>query len=144
MWQRSIWAWRLIRALIIGVIIVCGLLLRRFGYDLDLSFFTVKYGGSVLWGGMVFFIVVFAAGPRRILLSALIALVIAVCVEFSRLYHTPHLDAFRLTLAGKLLLGRVFSLWNIFAYAMGIGLAVVVEICVSRLTTIKVEAVGRK
>lgn len=143
MTERSIWQWRLIRIAIVVVTIACGLLLRRFGYDLGLSFFMVKYGGSVLWGAMVFFIMVCAAGPRRIPIAALVAMVIAICVEFSRLYHTPQLDAFRLTLAGKLLLGRVFSLWNIFAYAMGIGLAVVVEICVSRLTTIKVELPGR-
>jgi hypothetical protein len=58
---------------------------------------------------------------------AAIALAIAVSVEFSRLYQTPALDEFRLTLAGKLLLGRVFSLWNIVAYAAGIGLGMAIE-----------------
>ena len=58
---------------------------------------------------------------------AFAAFLIALIVEFSRLYHTPELDAFRLTTAGKLLLGRVFSLWNIAAYAFGIGTAAFVE-----------------
>jgi hypothetical protein len=48
------------------------------------------------------------------------ALAIAVCVELVRLVHTPWLDALRLTTAGALLLGRIFSVWNMVAYAAGI------------------------
>lgn len=53
-----------------------------------------------------------------------IAVAIAVVVEFSRLVHTPWLDAFRLTTAGALLLGRIFSLWNLVAYVAGIVVGV--------------------
>jgi hypothetical protein len=53
---------------------------------------------------------------------AAIALTVAVCVELSRLVHAPWLDAFRLTIAGALLLGRIFSPWDIVAYAVGIAL----------------------
>jgi Protein of unknown function (DUF2809) len=52
----------------------------------------------------------------------LISALIAVCVELFRLLHTPWLDAFRLTLAGALLLGRIFSLWDMLAYGVGIVL----------------------
>jgi hypothetical protein len=38
--------------------------------------------------------------------------------------HPGSTDEFRLTLAGALLLGRIFSVWNILAYAAGILLAV--------------------
>jgi hypothetical protein len=71
---------------------------------------------------MVFLMVAIVARdqPRRNV--ALIAMAIAVCVELFRLVHTPWLDEFRLTLAGALLLGRVFSLWNMVAYGAGIGL----------------------
>jgi hypothetical protein len=41
---------------------------------------------------------------------------VAGLVESVRLYHSPGLDAFRLTLAGVLLLGRVFSWWHLVAY----------------------------
>jgi predicted membrane protein len=58
---------------------------------------------------------------------AAIAMVIAVVAEFSRLVHTPWLDAFRLTTAGALLLGRIFSLWNLAAYAIGIGVGVAID-----------------
>jgi hypothetical protein len=64
---------------------------------------------------------------------ATLALLLAVAVEFSRLYHTPEMDAFRLTFAGRLLLGRVFSLWNIVSYAVGISAAAALEGLVIRV-----------
>jgi hypothetical protein len=83
----------------------------------------VKYGGSMLWGAMVFFLVAIAAPGSSRPNIALISILVAVCVELFRLVHTPWLDEFRLTLAGTLLLGRIFSPWDIMAYAAGIGLA---------------------
>jgi hypothetical protein len=58
---------------------------------------------------------------------------IAAAVEFSRLYHTPHLDAFRLSLPGALLLGRIFSLWNLLAYVCGILLGTALDSAVEKL-----------
>ena len=105
-------------------IIIIGLALRRFGFDLGLPAMIVKYGGSILWGAMVFFLIAIAA-PRdsRKRIVALISIVIAIGVELLRLVHTPLLDEFRLTPAGALLLGRIFSLRDILAYGAGIGLA---------------------
>ncbi|MBB3459704.1 hypothetical protein FHT92_000282 [Rhizobium sp. BK377] len=107
--------------------IVSGLTLRRFGYSIDLPFVVVKYGGSLLWGSMLYFLLAFAVGGLSARIRpagiAIIAFAIAICVELFRLYHTPWLDAFRLTTAGALLLGRIFSLWNIVAYAFGIAAA---------------------
>jgi hypothetical protein len=102
------------------LIIVCGLALRGFGRGLGLSPAVVKYGGSVLWGTMVFFLVAIPASGRSRQQIAWIAASIAICVELSRLIHNPWLDDFRLTTAGALLLGRVFSPWNLVAYASGI------------------------
>jgi predicted membrane protein len=69
---------------------------------------------------MVYLIVAALAPRASTARVAAIALVVAVLVEFFRLYHTPWLDDFRLTLAGQLLIGRVFSPWNVVAYAAGI------------------------
>ncbi|MEF0939044.1 ribosomal maturation YjgA family protein [Rhizobium sp. BR 362] len=107
--------------------IACGLALRRFGYAAHLSFQIVKYGGSILWGGMVYWLLAAAfARARRFTITAA-ALIVAVLVELFRLWHTPALDAFRLTTAGALLLGRVFSPWNILAYATGIAVALALD-----------------
>jgi len=78
----------------------------------------------MLWGTMVFFLVAIAAAKLPRPRIVLIASVIAIGVELFRLVHFPWLDAFRLTLPGALLLGRVFSVWNMVAYGAGIGLGV--------------------
>jgi Protein of unknown function (DUF2809) len=108
-------------------VIVLGLALRFFGREVGLPAGIVKYGGSVLWATMVLFLVA-ALCPRRSRPHlALIAMAIAVGVEMIRLVHAPWLDDFRLTLAGALLLGRIFSLWNLVAYAAGIALGVAID-----------------
>ena len=114
----------IIRASLCLVIIVSGLALRGFGFSLGLSAFIVKYGGSLLWAAMVFFLIAMAASHASRLNVALISAAIAVGVELFRLVHAPWLDAFRLTLPGALLLGRIFSAWNMLAYGVGIVLAI--------------------
>jgi len=110
----------LMRAVLALVVIACGLSLRWYGFPLGLPAFVVKYGGSLLWATMVLLLVgVLLPRLTRAQLAA-IAMAIAVVVEFSRLVHTPWLDAFRLTITGALLLGRIFSPWNLVAYAIGI------------------------
>lgn len=106
-------------------VIIAGLLLRVKGYQFGLPFFFVKYGGSILWGAMVYGLtaMVLVAFRRSLVAS----LAVAIAVELSRLIHTPELDAFRLTMAGALLLGRIFSPWNIVAYCLGIVIASVLD-----------------
>ncbi|WP_018323249.1 DUF2809 domain-containing protein [Bradyrhizobium sp. WSM2793] len=117
----------LIRAALALAVIVCGLSLRWYGFPLGLPAFVVKYGGSLLWATMVFLLVgVLLPRLTRTQIAAT-AVIIAVVVEFSRLVHTPWLDAFRLTTAGALLLGRIFSLWNLVAYAAGIAFGVWID-----------------
>jgi len=114
----------LVRAALALVVIAGGLSLRWYGFPLGLPAFVVKYGGSLLWATMVFLLIgVLLPRLTRAQLAA-IAMAIAIVVEFSRLVHTPWLDAFRLSTAGALLLGRIFSLWNLVAYAAGIGFGV--------------------
>jgi hypothetical protein len=113
----------IIRAGLCLLIIVSGLALRGFGFNWGLSAFVVKYGGSLLWAAMVFFLAAMAASNASRLSIALISAAIAVGVELFRLIHAPWLDAFRLTLPGALLLGRIFSPWNMLAYGIGIALA---------------------
>jgi hypothetical protein len=108
-------------------IIVAGLVLRHFGLGLGIPASIVKYGGSMLWGAMVFFLVAIAGPSLPTVHSGSVSAVIAVTVELFRLVHTPWLDGFRLTLTGALLLGRIFSMWDILAYAAGIWLAMALD-----------------
>jgi hypothetical protein len=93
-----------------------------------LPWFAWKYGGSALWATLVFFLIAFVAPRRdwRIILAA--ACLVSVGVEFSRLIDVGWLNAFRATLAGKLTLGAVFSLWNLPAYFVGAAAGAIVDI----------------
>jgi hypothetical protein len=86
-----------------------------------------KYGGSMLWAIMVYWIAALLLPRWPPLHLALCAALIAAAVELFRLIHAPALDAFRLTLAGRLLLGRVFSLFDIAAYWLAILFTAVVD-----------------
>jgi hypothetical protein len=108
-------------------IIVCGLAIRRYGLGLGLPPFVVKYGGSLLWGMMVFFLAAIAARGQSRWSIAVISASVAVCVELFRSVHYPWLDDFRITTAGALLLGRVFSPWNMLAYGFGIALGILLD-----------------
>ena len=114
-------------------IVAAGLALRGLGLGLGLPASIVKYGGSVPWGTMVFFLVAIAGSKLSRPTIASIAAVIAVGVELFRLVHTPWLDSFRLTLAGALLLGRIFSQWDMLAYGVGIGLGALLDRFVAKL-----------
>jgi hypothetical protein len=115
------------RACLCLCITVCGLALRGYGPGLGLGAFVVKYGGSMLWGAMLSFLVALAASNLSRQSIALVSILIAICVELFRLVHAPWLDQFRLTLPGALLLGRIFSAWNLLAYGVGIGLAILLD-----------------
>ncbi|WP_424629231.1 DUF2809 domain-containing protein [Bradyrhizobium sp. SYSU BS000235] len=91
-----------------------------------------KYLGSALWGGMVYCLLASLApktSPSRI---AIVAAVIAAGVEFSQLWHTDALDAFRATRIGVLLIGRFFSWWDIVAYSAGIIAIAALDACALR------------
>ena len=124
---RTLGAATIRRACLCLSIIVCGLALRKFGLGLGLPSVFVKYGGSMLWGTMVFFLVAIAAPGQSRWRMALISASLAICVELFRLVHTPWLDDFRLTTCGALLLGRVYSPWNMLAYGVGIMLGMTLD-----------------
>ena len=89
---------------------------------LHLPWFLYKYGGSMLWAVALYWLLAAILPRLTATRIALIAAVAAAAVEFSRLWHTPGFDAFRVTIAGKLLLGRFFSLKNIASYWLAIAL----------------------
>jgi hypothetical protein len=87
---------------------------------LHLPWFAYKYGGSALWAIALYGLLAVILPRLKPLSLALLAATLATFIECSRLVHLPALDAFRLTLAGKLLLGRIFSFKNIAAYLLAI------------------------
>ena len=110
---------------LIAVTIAAGLTLRL--VPLGLPYVVVKYGGSMLWALMIYWLVSSIRGRWSLMHSALVAGAVALAVELFKLYSAPSLDALRLTLAGTLLLGKVFSAWNLIAYAFAIAAAALAD-----------------
>jgi carbon starvation protein CstA len=108
-------------ALIVATVIA-GLVIRF--VPIGLPPFIVKYGGSTLWALMVYWIVSTFLPSWRLFRVALFTGALTAAIEFFKLYHSPTLDAFRLTLPGILLLGRSFSVWDIIAYWLAISIGV--------------------
>lgn len=105
--------------------IVAGLVLRR--VPLGLPFVLVKFGGSMLWAAMAYWIVAAIRPAASSGSIAVNAALFAIAVEFFKLYRAPLLDAFRRNPMGALLLGRYFSWWDIAFYLAAIALAATVD-----------------
>ena len=103
------------------ITVMAGLAVRM--APLGLPAVVVKYGGSMMWAVMIYWIASTALLQWRLPVVGLVAGAIATGVEFFKLYHSPGMDAFRLTLPGMILLGRFFSVRDIVAYWVAIGLA---------------------
>jgi Protein of unknown function (DUF2809) len=110
---------------LIGGTIAAGLTLRL--VDLGLPYVVTKYGGSMLWALMIHWIISSIRGRWSPIPNALVSSAVALGVELFKLYRAPLLDAFRLTLPGTLLLGSVFSVWNLIAYAFAIGVGTLAD-----------------
>lgn len=103
----------------------------RFGH-LGLPALVVKYGGSALWAVMIYWIVSSFLSSWPVGRAAVIAAILATLVEFFKLVHESGIDAFRHTLAGALLLGRVFSVWDIAVYWAAIATGAILDLRLRR------------
>lgn len=107
----------LLLACILAVIIL-GLASRR--YPILFPELLGKYPGDALWSMMVYFgwaLFKPSAPPYRI---AIFTLVTSCLIEVSQLIQTPWLNIIRHTTLGYLVLGTVFSWYDIFSYAVGV------------------------
>ncbi len=116
---------RTLAAALLIAAVAAGLLWRN--APLHLPFVLWKYGGSALWAIAVYWLLATLFPQLRPVTLAILAGLIALAVEFSRLIPYAPLDAFRLTLPGKLLLGRIFSVRNIAAYWVAIAVSAVLD-----------------
>ena len=95
--------------------------------SLGLPWFLYKYLGSVLWAIALYWFLAALFPKLRPQAIATIAILIATLLELSRLIPIAPIDAFRLTFAGKILLGRYFSIKNIVAYLLAIALTAALD-----------------
>jgi hypothetical protein len=92
---------------------------------LHLPWALAKYGGSIFWAEMVYFILRAILPNRRVAIVALIAAVLTGLGECTQLISLPWFDALRDTAIGHLIFGRTFAIEDIVAYWIGILAAAV-------------------
>jgi len=76
---------------------------------------------------MVYWIARLIAPASPKLRAAAITIAICFAIEFLKLWHEPHLDAFRQTMPGKLILGSGFHTLNLVCYVMGAGVGLLID-----------------
>jgi hypothetical protein len=116
---------RIIYFVLIGVIIVLGLLSRRFT-------FIPLCAGDVLWATMIYFIFRFFLLNATIPKITLISLILSYSIEFSQLYKATWIDNLRHTFAGRMILGETFSWGDLLSYTAGIMIAIVIDVAIRR------------
>src|SRR5277367_5856671 len=94
---------------------------------LHLPWFLYKYLGSTLWATALYWFLATLLPKLRPQTLATLAILIATLVELTRLIPIPPVDAFRLTLPGRILLGRYFSIKNVAAYILAITLTATLD-----------------
>jgi Protein of unknown function (DUF2809) len=112
-------------ALLLVITIPIGLAVRLL--PLGLPWFLYKYLGSLLWAVALYWFLAALLPRLRSRTVAALAILIAIILELSRLIPIAPIDAFRLTFAGKILLGRFFSIKNIAAYLLAIVLTATLD-----------------
>jgi hypothetical protein len=115
---------------LIVITMIAGLAIRFAHLGLPAS--IVKYGGSALWAMMIYWIASSILPSWRAMHVALFSGGLATSIEFLKLYHAPDLDGFRHTLAGQLILGRVFSFKDIAVYWIAIAIAAGLDLSLRR------------
>ncbi len=76
---------------------------------------------------MIFMLCRFILKGTKTKIVALMALAFCYLIEISQLYHSNWIDNIRKTTLGGLVLGYVFSWKDLLAYAIGIGIGIIVE-----------------
>ena len=118
---------RPIYCIAILVVITLGLLSRRYPGFLPAA--LGKYPGDALWALMVFLGFGFSLRRSPTVVLALAAVAFSGAIEVSQLYHAPWIDSIRATLPGRLLLGSDFMWGDLTAYAAGILIGALAEVC---------------
>ena len=83
--------------------------------------------GDALWAAMIVWWIGVIIPRGRPLVRAGGAYAVCVAVEVSQLYHSPAIDAVRETTLGGLVLGSGFDPRDLVAYALGVGVALLID-----------------
>jgi hypothetical protein len=112
---------RLIYFILITIIIVLGLLSRKFSV-------IPLWVGDVLWATMIYFMLRFFLLNASFRKIALISIIISYAIEFSQLYKADWIDNLRHTFPGRMILGETFLWGDLLSYTAGILIGVLMDV----------------
>lgn len=101
-----------------AIVIASGLILRK--VPLGLPLVVTKWGGSWLWGAMIWCIVAIPLRQKQPVWTAVAAMALACATECLKCVHMPGLDTFRTRSPLGFLLGRHFAVANLAVYGLSI------------------------
>ena len=117
---------RLLYAVMLIIVIILGLCSRKMINILP-NLLNIYLGDS-LWALMIFLAFAFIFRNMGTKIVALIGISFCYLIELSQLYHANWIDNIRITTLGGLALGYVFLWSDLLAYAIGIGIGVIIDI----------------
>lgn len=120
--------WRYVGLLVATILL--GLATRRFPQAFPQIIAT--YGGDTLWAMMVVWLFAIARPKATTMALAVSAIVVAVLIEGSQLYHAPWIESLRSTTPGALVLGQGFLWSDLVCYAVGVSLAALIDRLIKR------------
>lgn len=103
-----------------------GILSRKFSYLLPDIINT--YLGDAIWAALIYIMMAFVFANKLPKQIAVFSLLFCYAIELSQLYQTPWINNIRNTTLGALVLGSSFLWSDLLAYALGIMVALVVEL----------------
>jgi len=113
------------------VVVALGLCSRRYaGFLPDL---LARYSGDTLYAAMVFIGIGFLVPKWKSMSVAAISLLVCYGIEASQLYHAPWIDDLRRTRLGGLILGFGFLWSDLVCYAVGVMLALLLELALRKM-----------
>jgi Protein of unknown function (DUF2809) len=94
--------------------------------------FIHDYAGDAIWAGMIYFGFRFLLPKAHLKTSVLYTLLFTYCIEISQLYQADWINAIRHTKLGGLVLGFGFLWSDLVMYTIGISLAFLLDVWLSK------------
>ena len=117
---------RKVYLILIPAVMSFGLLSRKFNYLLPN--FINSYLGDAIWASMIYTMMAFVFAQKSSKQVAVYSLLFCYAIEISQLYQAPWINTIRNTTLGALVLGSGFLWSDLLAYALGVGIAYIIEI----------------
>ncbi|MDW8800414.1 DUF2809 domain-containing protein [Clostridium sp. A1-XYC3] len=108
------------------VVVFLGLYSRRMKSFIP-EFLNI-YLGDILWALVIFIAFAFILRAKTTKTVAVMAISFCYLIELSQLYHANWIDNIRKTTLGGLVLGYGFLWSDLIAYAVGVGIGMIIEL----------------